>query len=282
MGGATRVCSPCRTGQTRFACTRAALALCLTALRPTWHATDLVPTTPFRELVPRALSAALFYAHHLGGRVPLVVLSDQLAAEAARAAAGETGAWQDTDHQDQGDAVGSSMGVGGNDEDQVEDEEEAAARRALLGDYLQAARAAGVQILSAAEYFAVHWPPGSAVSELYDSLVAAKAAAAAEGGEGGGGAGAGGGGGGEACYPAHLSQQEVEDGLTSGELLRVRGRGARPWHLARVIGQQLETRSPGCMMEGIAERHAASHGVRELGPQRRLPRPRGISCVRAR
>lgn len=170
-----------------------------------------------------------------------MVLSDQLAAEAASAAAaagaGETAAWQDTDHQDQGYGVGRSVGVGRGDEDQEDADEEAAVRRALLVDYLEAARAAGVQILSAAEYFAVHWPSGSAVSELYDSLVAAKAAAA-ESGEGSGGAGAGGGGGGEACYPAHLSQQEVEDGLTSGELLRVRGRGARAWHSARVEGQQ--------------------------------------------
>ncbi|EFJ50680.1 hypothetical protein VOLCADRAFT_88450 [Volvox carteri f. nagariensis] len=143
--------------------------------------------------LPPVLAAGLYYTHHLGARVPVMVVSDRLGgmlaavstAAAAAAAAGE---------------VGSGFG---------------ALERALAANLAEAA-AEGVTVLSAAEYVSRYWPPGSPVSELYDSLMAAKLATTAGDGGGGGGRGRGG----DAAYTPHLTQQEVEEGLAAGVLMR--------------------------------------------------------------
>ncbi|GFR46924.1 hypothetical protein Agub_g8571, partial [Astrephomene gubernaculifera] len=140
------------------------------------------------DSLPPALAAGLYYARHLGARLPVVVLSDPLAAAAAAEAEAEAAA--------EGGGDGSAGG--------------GPISPALAANLAEAA-AAGVTVLSAADYVSRYWPPGSPVSELYDSLCAAKLAAAAADG---------GGGGGDVSYSPHLSQQEVEEGLAAGELLR--------------------------------------------------------------
>ncbi|GLI59064.1 hypothetical protein VaNZ11_000895, partial [Volvox africanus] len=157
--------------------------------------------------LPPALAAGLYYARHLGGRVPLVVVSDQLAGRMAAAAAAAAAA-----------AGGETSGVSGRtDSPEVPGAFPGAASGGVgfipgdsaLANHLAMAAAEGVTVLSAAEYVSRCWPPGSAVSELFDSLMAAKvAAAAAAPGEG------------DEAYRPHLSQQEVEEGLAAGLLLR--------------------------------------------------------------
>ncbi|GIM17195.1 hypothetical protein Vretimale_19713, partial [Volvox reticuliferus] len=159
--------------------------------------------------LPPALAAGLYYARHLGGRVPLVVVSDQLAgsmvAAAAAAAGGPTCSGGEAGSP--GGVFGTRTGgAGGGNEFTPEDP---CVYYSALTDNLAVAAAEGVTVLSAAEYVSRCWPPGSAVSELYDSLMAAKvAAAAAVQGEG------------DAAYRPHLSQQEVEEGLAAGLLMR--------------------------------------------------------------
>ncbi|GLC43803.1 hypothetical protein PLESTB_000909600 [Pleodorina starrii] len=157
--------------------------------------------------LPPALAAGLYYARHLGGRVPLLVVSDRLAAWMAAEAAAEGGVAAEQEDGAGGSAPGAGAdGGGGGGGGGL-----SAAESVALADNLALAAAEGVSVLSAAEYVSRCWPPGSPVAELYDSLMAAKLAAAAAPGEGGGG---------DMTYTSHLSQQEVEEGLAAGLLMR--------------------------------------------------------------
>ncbi|KAG2451560.1 hypothetical protein HYH02_004158 [Chlamydomonas schloesseri] len=172
------------------------------------------------EALPPVLAAGLYYARHLGGRVPLILVSDRLAgwtaAATATATATATAATADSYEDGFGEAGGGGGGGGPGD---LFLAAAGAYGGSVLADHLAEAAALGVTVLSAAEYVSRCWAPGSAVAQLFDSLTAAKLAERDKEGGGGGGAG-GGAGGSEAVYAPHLSQQEVEEGLAAGSLMR--------------------------------------------------------------
>ncbi|KAG2445884.1 hypothetical protein HXX76_000488 [Chlamydomonas incerta] len=163
------------------------------------------------EALPPALAAGLYYARHLGGRVPLILVSDRLAGwTAAATQANATAAvYGDGAHEAYAD------GGGGGGAGELFLAAAAAYGGSVLADHLAEAAALGVTVLSAAEYVSRCWAPGSAVAQLFDSLTAARLAAKDRAREGAGGEGAG-----EAVYAPHLSQQEVEEGLAAGTLMR--------------------------------------------------------------